>query len=53
MSRIKLLPGQEHISCTGDQLENEYYCFSYSDRKDQKKKVSLFVAHMQQNIFLN
>ncbi|MBU5206362.1 hypothetical protein [Bacillus safensis] len=38
MSRIKLLPGQEHISCTGDQLENEYYCFSYSDRKDQKKK---------------
>ncbi|APT46323.1 hypothetical protein [Bacillus safensis] len=38
MSRIKLLPGQEHISCTGDQLENEYYCFSYSNRKDQKKK---------------
>ncbi|MCY8717020.1 hypothetical protein [Bacillus subtilis] len=38
MSRIKLLPGQEHISCTGDQLENEYYCFSYIDRKDPRKK---------------
>lgn len=32
ISHVRLLKGQEVISCTGDKLIDSYYCFSYKER---------------------
>jgi hypothetical protein len=45
IAHVQLLPGQEKKSCTGDDLTNAYYCFSYRSRKNSDEGTILCGKH--------
>ncbi|OAT41096.1 hypothetical protein M988_2273 [Hafnia paralvei ATCC 29927] len=42
IAHVKLLAGQEKLSCTGRLLTDSYYCFQYKKRDDDKKFGTFF-----------
>lgn len=45
VSHVKLLNGQVKRSCTGDQLTDSYYCFSYKEKGTDKYSTFLCGVH--------
>ena len=45
IAHVQLLSGQTKKSCTGDELSNSYYCFSYKQRQGKKTGTLLCGEH--------
>lgn len=45
VAHVKLLQGQTKISCTGDNLTDSYYCFTYKKKNSSAKGTFLCGTH--------
>lgn len=53
VAHVKLLNGQEKMSCTGVILTDSYYCFSYRRKNTNDKLKSFFCGIHASNDFIN
>lgn len=52
IAHVKLIGGQEKLSCTNDTLTNSYYCFNYVSRNDFNEKGTFFCGSHAASDFL-
>lgn len=52
IAHVKLLKGQEKVSCTGDLLTDSYYCFSYKKKNTGDPLQSFFCGSHGSKDFL-
>ncbi|MEL0636778.1 hypothetical protein V6259_08385 [Marinomonas sp. TI.3.20] len=53
IAHVKLLNGQEKLSCTSDTLTDSYYCFDYVSRTDCSDKGTFYCGSHAANDFLS